>query len=666
MRCFILLLSAFLKWSSVQGQIADVLYSPDKGLWLETRFTESGLYTTLHSGKGELLSAHYPGPVLEPNISARRLRLIKTAETSYNETWATVWGERDSVRHRGFGKTFHCGSGTGERLFDIEVRLYDDGYAVRYANIVDEDSVGIYAEPNLFTLHPSDSCWWAWADYNTLEKTWQQSAIADVPHAAMPFTVRKANGYFLAFLEGGIENYTTATLVKDTSRSNSFRMNLVPSAVGAAVKTIAPARSPWRIVLATPSAAGLLASSSLLNLNEPCRIEDTKWIKPGNYCGIWWEMHLGLSTWKSEGGRHGATTENMKKYIDFAAANGIDAVLAEGWNTGWERWGEQGAFDYVTPYPDFDLREIVRYAQSKGVEVIGHHETGGDWPGYEDRLDSAFALYRSLGIRYVKTGYAGPMQPLGEHHHGQVKVEHLQRVVEKAAEYGIMVDAHEPVIPSGLSRTWPNLMTFEAVRGMEWNAWSEGNSPRHDCTLPFTRGLAGPMDYTPGIVDVLLEYRKEERIRWNGEDKGASRVHSTVCHQLALPIVFYSPLQMLADLPENYLQHAFLPILSSMPTTWDETKVLAADIGRYVVVARRKGARWYVAGIGNEEGHSLLLEPIMKSSSQLLAGVLYRDGDSTHYVHNPTSWASEAVHWQGEQSLEIRMQPGGGFLMVLE
>lgn len=547
----------------------------------------------------------------------------------------------------------------------LKMRLYDAGFAFRYVYPGGDSGMLVDAEVNDFRFSDQDSCVWSWADYQTLEKTYYQTSIAKAEHVSLPFTVQKNSGIHVAVAEASVINYTTSTLRQDASVRGLFHWNLVPAADGSAVHVYDNTdslKTPWRVLLVGKDAAELANNQLVWLLNDPPAVDqDWSWVHPINYCGIWWEMHLGLSGWQFDGGRHGATTVNAKKYIDFAAANGILGVLIEGWNTGWEKWGAKNAFDFITPYPDFDLAEVARYAHSKGVELIGHHETGGDWIHYEEMLDSAFALYASLGIHYVKTGYAGPMQPDGESHHGQMKVEHLQHIVETAAKYKIMIDAHEPVMPSGLSRTWPNLMTFEAVRGMEWNAWSEGNSPSHNCILPFTRALAGPMDYTPGILDVELNYRRSDRIRWNGLDKGESRIHTTVSHQLALPVVFYSPMQMMADLPENYSTHPYTPVLSRIPVSWDETRVLLAEIGEYIVVARRSGRIWYIAGITNEVSRTLKIQ--LPANVPFESLVLYHDAPESHFMKQPASFLIDSLS-ASQTDCSIELAPGGGFLLV--
>jgi alpha-glucosidase len=455
------------------------------------------------------------------------------------------------------------------------------------------------------------------------------------------------------------------TLLKDSAKVNSYKVNLVPWADGILVKAKKSVSSPWRAFIFGDNAGNLMESNLILNLNESCQIKDVSWIQPMLYSGIWWEMHLGISTWK-EGEKHGATTENTKKYIDFASDNGIKGVLIEGWNTGWENWGKKDAFDFTSDASDFNLKEVVSYAKSKDVEIIGHHETGGDTESYEKRVKKAFKMYHKLGIRIVKTGYAGPVTPVGENHHGQRMVQHYNKVMKLAAKYEIMLDVHEPIVLSGLSRTYPNLMTAEGVRGMEWNAWSEGNSPTHTCILPFTRGIAGPIDYTAGIFDIDLSNFANEREKWNGLDNGKTAVHSTLSNQLALLVILYSPLQMAADLPENYKNHPAFECIKILPTTWDETVVLDAKIGEYVVVARRDSLTWFIAAITNENGRELEitfpnLNPDLQYKSRY-----FLDGEDAHFEENPESYLIEEKIHEITRKKTIKLAPGGGFVLLLE
>ncbi len=663
-----------MSWSSVPMLAA----TPDSIL-VRSQNAKLSASLTMKSGKAELVL--FDG---KDKLCTLSLAGIKTEKVMPDTYWQVIAQSRVSVNR--LVKAMYGPSATLKEAFNeltlilenrhrndtliLTVRVYDNGLAFRYLLPSVKGGTRVYGELTGLQSDQSDRCTWAWADYQTLEKTYFQTPIAEAKHVSLPVTIQKRNGTCISVAEAAVMNYTTSTLLQDSSQLNLFHWNLVPAADGSAVHVRDQRdtlKTPWRVILFGANAAELANNQLVWLLNDPPATDrDWSWVHPLNYCGIWWEMHLGLSAWQYKGGRHGATTANAKKYIDFAATHGIGGVLIEGWNTGWEKWGEKHAFDFITPYPDFDLAEVARYARSKGVELIGHHETGGDWIQYEEMIDSAFVLYASLGIHYVKTGYAGPMQPEGESHHGQLKVAHLQKVVETAAKYKIMIDAHEPVMPSGLSRTWPNLMTFEAVRGMEWNAWSEGNSPTHHCMLPFTRALAGPMDYTPGIVNLLLDYRQAERIKWNGLDKGTSRVHGTLAHQLALSVIFYSPMQMMADLPENYALSNITAVLSRIPATWDTSVVLSGYPGKYIVTARRNGNTWFVAGITNEEPRTLPVNTDFLLSAKTATAVIYEDVETWDSKLNKESLTSRTLMLDTDQTLNLNLKPGGGFLLVIE
>jgi alpha-glucosidase len=371
------------------------------------------------------------------------------------------------------------------------------------------------------------------------------------------------------------------------------------------------------------------------------------------YTGIWWSLHIGKESWY-EGPRHGATTENAKRHIDFASAHGIPALLIEGWNTGWDRWGQEGAFDLVTPYPDFDIGEVVRYGRERGVAIIGHHETGGDVPMYERQLDAAFSLYERVGISAIKTGYAGGIFPRGQHHHGQWMVRHYRRVVEEAARRRIVLDVHEPIKPTGISRTYPNMMTREGVRGTEYNAWSEGNPPEHTTILPFTRMLAGPLDYTPGIFDITFDEYKPE-----------NRVHTTIAKQLALYVVLWSPLQMAADLPENYEGHPAFEFIERVPCDWDETRVLDAAIGDYVVTARRGGREWYVGAVTDENARVLRVPLSFLDPSTVYVARFFADGADADWELNPTPVDVSSVLVNDLTIVSLSLARGGGAAIAI-
>ncbi len=644
----------------------NALASPNGKLMFKMELLNNKLFYTVSYGGEVIIRPSSLGFVLSENDSLTSFEIVKTETTTFDETWKPVWGQYSSIRNHYNELTVFLKDLKKDRKLEIQFRLYDDGFAFRYHFPEVNKPLQIMSEESRFNFADNYKCWWIWADYNTLEKLFTHSTLREATHVAAPFTMQTSKNTFISIYEAAVDDYSTMTLKQDLANPLSYKVNLVPWADGSAVKKSTAFYTPWRSVCVTTSAGKLMESSLVWNLNEPCKIEDCSWIKPINYIGIWWEMHLGISTWGMKGGHHGATTENTKRYIDFAAQKGIQGVLIEGWNTGWENWGQVNAFDYVTPYPDFDIKEVVRYAKSKGIEIIGHHETGGDIISYEKNLEKAFAFYKSLGIRYVKTGYAGPVNPTTEHHHGQYMVRHYNKVMEVAAKYQIMLDVHEPVIPTGLGRTYPNLMTFEAVRGMEWNAWSEGNPPSHTCTLPFTRGMAGPMDYTAGIVDILEKSQAEKRVKWNDLDKGNSAVHSTVSNQLALMVVLYSPLQMASDLIENYNNHPAFPFISGMPTTWDETKVLDAKIGEYVVVARRKGNKWYVGGITNEQGRTISIDLSFLTVGQNFKLQRCSDAPDAHFETNPTGIEITKDKVTSASQLEIKMNEGGGFILILE
>jgi alpha-glucosidase len=663
-----ILLLAPLFWFSFVAMALDpvVVESPSGKIRIFTLLRQNKVYYSLHFGDEEILQYSQLGFVLQGGDSLILFDCLKQAHNTFDETWEPVWGQFNSIRNHYNELTLFLEDTQQHRPLEISFRAYDDGVAFRYRFPTVSEDLAIVSEESRFTFADNHSCWWSWADYNTYEKLYQHTSLKEASHVATPFTLKTRKGTYIGIHEAALEDFSSMTLAQEDADSLSFKVHLVPGSEGAAVQKQDPFYSPWRALILAPTAGGLLESSLLLNLNEPCAIKDCSWIKPINYIGIWWEMHLGISTWKLEGGKHGATTSNAKKHIDFAAENGIKGVLIEGWNTGWEHWGKKEAFDYQTPYPDFDIQEVVRYAKSKGIEIIGHHETGGDILSYEQHLDSAFSFYQKLGIHYVKTGYAGPVNPPTEWHHGQYMVNHYNKVMKTAAKYHIMLDVHEPIIPTGWSRTYPNLMTFEGVRGMEWNAWSDGNPPSHTCTLPFTRGLAGPMDYTPGIFDILEKKFSEKRIKWNDLDKGNSAVHSTLTNQIALMIILYSPLQMAADLIENYQHHPAFDLVSQIPTSWDETRVLAAEIGEYILIARRKGTKWFIGGISNELARTIPLPLDFLDKEQNYSMRTCFDAETAHFEKNPTAYEMDVKKVSSMSQVLISMKEGGGTVMILE
>lgn len=655
----IILLNFPLNISASNNPETLTLRSPSAQIQVDFHLLNSHPYYSLLYKNDIIISSSSLGFILQNNDSLTNFRIIKSSTIHFDESWKPVWGQFSSIRNHYSELKVELLDLKTPRLLNLFFRVYDDGFAFRY-EIPEQkgvDDIVVISEESRVNFAGNYHCWWSWADYNTLEKLFYQTPLDSATHVAMPFTLQKSTGTYITIHEAAIENYSTMTLKRENA--STFKINLVPWADGTLVKCKKSLKTPWRVFFIGNNPGALVESNLLQNLNEPCKFKDVSWISPMTYMGIWWEMHLGLSTW-SMGANHGATTENAIRYINFASAHGIKGLVIEGWNTGWENWGKKDAFDFVSPYSDFDIKKVVDFARAKGVEIIGHHETGGDTKTYEKQLDSAFSFYQKLGIKIVKTGYAGAVVPEGEYHHGQCMVQHYNKVMRTAAKYHIMLDVHEPVILSGLSRTYPNLMTAEGVRGMEWNAWSEGNPPSHTCTLPFLRGMAGPMDYTPGIFDIDLSKHANIRKRWNSLDNGKTAVHSTIANQLALMIVLFSPLQMASDLPENYQDNPAFTFIENLPTTWDETKVLAASIGEFVVTARRKGTIWYIGAINNEIPREISVPLSMLSLRKKYQATIYSDHYKAHYETNPEAIDITSSILKSSDTLNLKLVAGGG------
>lgn len=519
---------------------------------------------------------------------------------SFDQTWTQPWGENKTCRNH----YNEMAVGLDEGKMTIRFRVFDDGMAFRYEINSGRDTLTVTDELSQFNFATDGESWAIPANFETYELEYRHLPICQVPDANTPFTFRTATGIFGSIHEAALYDFPEMNLRRDAM--NILKTDLAPLPDG--VKAYIPGKftTPWRTIQIGTSAVSLINSSMILNLNEPSKIENTDWIKPQKYVGIWWGMHLGTQTW-TMGPRHGATTENAIRYIDFAKNNNLQGVLFEGWNEGWENWGGNQHFDYCKAYADFDIDSIARYAEKNGIELWMHDETGGNIPEFEVVLDSAFAYYASLGVHTVKTGYAGGFKG-GYLHHSQYGVRHYQKVVETAARYNIMIDAHEPIKDTGIRRTWPNMMTREGARGMEWNAWSEGNSADYLCTLPFVRLLSGPMDYTPGIFDINYERAKADpgRIEWNGPN-GHCRIKTTLARQIANWVIIYSPLQMAADHIENYEGHEAFQFFRDFNADCDWSEALAGEIGKYIVVARRACDSYFVGAGTNSEERSVTI-----------------------------------------------------------
>ena len=594
----------------------------------------------------------------------RNFKAVGHTTRSFDESWDEPWGEYRTIRNRynELSVSFDEQSWLKRRM-TVVFRLFDDGVGFRYelfaapgfthANIADELTEFNIAEPG--------TAWWDEAlEWNREEYVYRRTPIGEIGTAQTPLTVRTASGLHLSFHEAALVDYSGMDLRRVQGRV--LKANLMPSSSGPKVSRDLPMATPWRVIMIAPDAPALYKSAQIiLNLNEPNQLGDVSWVKPMKYVGIWWAMHLDRATWNS-GPKHGATTENTKRYIDFAAKNGFGGVLIEGWNKGWDGdWFGRGFdFSFTEPYPDFDIAEVARYARSKGIAIIGHHETAGNIANYEKQLGPALDLYQRLGIHAVKTGYvadAGGIQALGpdgkihfEWHQGQVMVNHHLKVVKEAAKRQVAVNPHEPVKDTGLRRTYPNWISREGERGMEYNAWgTPKNPPEHEANLIFTRMLSGPMDFTPGILSL--------------KGKGDTQILSTLAKQLALYVVLYSPIQMAADLPENYIANPQpFQFIKDVAVDWDDTRVLAAEVGDYAVIARKQrgASTWFLGAVGDEQERRVDVALNFLEQGHRYRAEIYRDSDDADYRTDPRGITIEQRNVTYTDRLAFRIAPGGG------
>ncbi|MGE5447521.1 MAG: glycoside hydrolase family 97 protein, partial [Bacteroidales bacterium] len=531
------------------------------------------------------------------------LKVTGISTASFDSTWQEPWGEETEVRNHYNELKINLQEQAGKhRLLNVVFRAFDDGIGFRYEFPQQENlqKVEIADELTEFALAGNDSAWSIPAYKGVYyEMLWKKSPVSAPDTVTTPLTIETSDGKYILLHEAALVDYAKMNLYPKAG--TTLKADLTPWSTGVKVYAQTPFVSPWRTVVMADNLNQLSNSRLMLNLNEPSKIKDTSWISPAKYVGIWWGMHMEKYTW-SQGPKHGATTANMKRYIDFAAAHHIPGVLVEGWNYGWDGdWVANGnQFSFTKPYPDFQIDQIVQYAAGKGVEIIGHNETGGSTINYENQLGSAFAYLQAHGIHSVKTGYVNPLLDKKERHSSQYGVRHYLKVVQTAAKYHIMVDNHEPVMPTGWQRTYPNFMTQEGVRGQEYDAWSQdgGNPPSHTCTVPFTRGLAGPMDFTFGTFNFTNPVHPQ------------TRVQTTLAKQLALYVVIYSPLQMASDLPENYANNPAFEFIEMVPVDWAKSIVLDGKIGDYVMTARKDkhSGDWFVGAITDETARNLTLK----------------------------------------------------------
>ncbi len=619
--------------------------------------------------------------------------------SSFDETWKPVWGETATIRNHYNELLVSLSQDHTGRQMNIRFRVYDDGMGLRY-EFPQQDSLVYFIvkeEHTQFAMTGDHTAWWLPGDYDTQEQETQESRLSEIRarfHDAVNWSnssvanfsetgvqtslqMKSQDGLYINIHEAALVNYPAMHLNLD-DKHMVFESWLTPDATGNKAYVQVPFNTPWRTVMVSDDARDMLSSNLILNLNEPCKIEDTSWIHSTKYCGVWWEMIVGKSSWNytddlpsvdiykvdwnhvRPNGRHAANTENVKRYIDFAAKNGLQEVLVEGWNIGWEDWANRwkwDVFDFVTPYPDFDIQYLNEYAHSKGVKLMMHHETSSSTINYERHLEDALNLMNRYGYDAVKTGYVGDIIPRGDFHFSQSMVNHYQYVVEQAAKHHVMVNGHEAVRPTGLCRTWPNLVGNESARGTEYEAFG-GSAPSHTVILPFTRLQGGPMDYTPGILETQLS-------TWSDNP---SWVRTTLCGQLALYLTMYSPLQMAADLPENYEKYddAF-QFIRDVATDWDDSRYLEAEPARYITVARKaKGTdRWFIGGKCNEDGHQSDLRLDFLDKGKKYVCTVYADAKDADYEKNPKAYTITRRTVKQGDCLRLKMAPGGGFAVSL-
>jgi len=699
LRYIIMILLFFIQ--SVQADSYRIS-SPDGHLSLVFTINDNGapVYQLLFKGNTIIEPSAMGFTLKDREDLLDKFEIQKIDSSMTDETWQPVWGEVNSIRnhYREFTVTLKKNI-PEDILFILRFRLFNDGLGFRYEFPAQKNlRYFIISEENTqFDLTGDHKTLWIPGDYDSNEYYYYTTPLSEIDGfkgnsifeistrsvwsangVQTPLMLKAKDNIYINIHEAALLDFPAMQLRVNKQRF-CLQAHLVPDAVGNPAYVQTPSHSPWRTIIVSDSAEKILASKLILNLNEPSRINDTEWIKPQKYVGIWWGMHVGINTWNyADSGnikldgidwsgltpnkKHGATTENTKRYIDFAARHGFDAVLIEGWNVGWEDWfgnWKEEVFDFMTPYVDFDPAILQKYASEKGVALMMHHETSSSVTNYERRMQDAYKFMKKYGYPSVKTGYVGRIIPRGEHHAGQWMVNHYIRVAETTARHQIMLNAHEAVRPTGLHRTYPNWLACEAARGNEFNAWSVGNPPEHETILPFTRLMGGPMDYTPGIFQIRMNYYFPDK---------TEQVHTTLTKQLALYITMYSPLQMAADLPENYerFPDAF-QFIKDVAVDWDDTKILKAEPGDYIAIARRakNSENWFIGVVTDEHQRQMTVSMDYLDPGQKYLARLYLDTPDAHWQDNPMAYRIEERLVDRDTMIELDLAPGGGAAISL-
>jgi glucan 1,4-alpha-glucosidase len=672
--------------------IAQNIQSPSNEIVLNFKVTSNGAPTYSITYKNK--------PIVQESKLGLRLKNAQNLEndfqildskiTEFNESWKPVLGEQASIKNHYNELKISLNQTKTNVKINITFRVFDEGIAFRY-DFPKQEKLNYFIisdEVSEFNLTGNHKTFWIPGDFDSNEYAYNETKISEIDTEKIdlnngigmksisgkyivqsPLMMKTSDNLYLNIFEAAVVNFPVMHLEVNVDKFQ-FKSKLVPNAIGDKAYLQTPCVSPWRTIMISDDARNIVSSKMILNLNEPSKIEDTSWIKPMKYVGIWWEMHVGKATWDYSGsqnaqnngelkpsGKHGATTSNTKRYIDFAAKNGFDGVLVEGWNVGWEDWfgnWKEDVFDFTTPYPDFDLQEVNDYAKSKGIKMIMHHETSSSVANYERHLDRAFNLMKKYDYPTLKSGYVGRIIPRGEFHDGQTMVNHYNFVAKRAADYKLMVNSHESSRPTGFSRTYPNYICAEAARGNEFNAWSVGNPPSHETILPFTRLLGGPMDYTPGIFEIKMS-------KYDSTKK--EQVHTTLAKQLALYVTMYSPLQMAADLPENYEKYpdAF-QFIKDVALDWDESIYLEAEPGDYLTVVRKtKGKEtWFLGAITDENVRSTEIKLDFLTPNKKYEATLYEDGKTADWQNNPINYTTKTIQVASKSKIKLNLVSGGG------
>ena len=698
MKLTYLLLSLLLMPMVTQAQ---TVISPNGNISLSFSLNENGVptYTVSYKNKTVVKPSTLGIELNEENSLMDSFRINNTTTSTFDETWQPVWGETRDIRNHYNEMFVELEKPSNGRYMNLRFRVYDDGVGFRYEFPQQQylPYFVVKAEHTQFAMSGDNTAWWIPGDYDTQEYDYTESKLSEIrglmkdaicgnvsqtsfspTGVQTSLQMKTTDGIYVNIHEAALVDYSCMHLDLD-DKNFIFTSQLTPDAQGNMAHMQTPCQTPWRTVIISDDARDMLSSNLILNLNEPCKYEDTSWIKPVKYVGVWWEMINGSQQWSYTNdlpsvmldetdytkvkphGLHGANNENVRKYIDFAAKHGFDQVLVEGWNTGWEDWfghSKDYVFDFVTPYPDFDIKKLNEYAHSKGVRLMMHHETSASVRNYERHMEAAYNLMNKYGYNSVKSGYVGDIIPRGEHHYGQWMNNHYLYAVKEAAKHHIMVNAHEAVRPTGLCRTYPNLIGNEAARGTEYEA-TNGNKPFHTTILPFTRLQGGPMDYTPGIFEMDMD-------KMNPNNK--NHVNSTLARQLALYVTMYSPLQMAADIPENYerFMDAF-QFIKDVAVDWDDSKYLEAEPGQYITVARKaKGTdNWFVGCTSGENGHTSALKFNFLDKNKKYIATVYADAKDAHYKTNPQAYVITTGVITAKTALKLKAAPGGGYAISI-